>query len=140
VRTIVATEPEPTTTAPLTQTELESTTPTTTTSATEKTTTTATTRPVGPVEWPAARSGHTVVVASVPTTKGRDSGLRLARAAIRAGLPNVGVLDSSEFASLRPGYYVVFSGFYRTVDGALAAVEAAQAKGYPRAYEREITP
>jgi hypothetical protein len=136
VRTIVATEPEPTTTAPLTQTELESTTPTTTTSATEKTAT----RPVGPVEWPAARSGHTVVVATVPTTKGRNSGLRLARAAIRAGLPNVGVLDSSKFASLRPGYYVVFSGFYRTVDGALAAVEAAQAKGYPRAYEREITP
>jgi hypothetical protein len=78
-----------------------------------------------------------VVVESTPE---REAAERLARAAIRAGLPDVGVLDSSEYASLRPGYYVVFSGFYRTVDDALAAVEAAQQNGYPRAYEREITP
>ena len=80
------------------------------------------------------------MVASVPTTSGREAALQLARAAIEAGLPRVGVLDSAEFASLRPGYFVVFSGFYRTVDGALEAVESAQGRGYPRAYEREITP
>src|ERR687895_192655 len=57
-----------------------------------------------------------------------------------AALVPVGVLDSSRFASLRPRYYVIFSGFYRTVDAAQAAVEAAQKNGYRRAYEREVTP
>jgi hypothetical protein len=141
VRTIVATEPTPTTTAAATETALQPTTPTAPTTAatgTETAATTTRTRPQArPIEWPAERSGHTVVVASTPE---REAAERLARAAIRAGLPDVGVLDSSEYASLRPGYYVVFSGFYRTVDDALAAVEAAQQNGYPRAYEREITP
>jgi hypothetical protein len=140
VRTIVATEPMPVTSAPATQTVPERTTPApTTTAATTGTgaTTTRATRQSAPIEWPADRSAHTVVVAS---TTEPETAARLARAAIRAGLPDVGVLESSEYASLRPGYFVVFSGFYRTADDALAAVEAAQQNGYPRAYEREITP
>jgi hypothetical protein len=138
VRTIVATAPPPTarpTTTP-TATAFQ---PTTTAPAMTATTTRPT-RQTSPIEWPEARSGHTVVVASVPETNGREAALRLARAAIRAGMPRVGVLDSSEFASLRPGYFVIFSGSYETEDEALAAVEAAQSRGYPRAYEREITP
>jgi hypothetical protein len=35
---------------------------------------------------------------------------------------------------------VIFSGFYRTVDAAVAAVDTAQENGYRRAYEREVTP
>jgi hypothetical protein len=137
VRTIVATAPPPTArpTTP-TATAFQ---PTTTAPATTATTTRPT-RQTSPIEWPAGRSGHTVVVESVPTTRGRDAAAQVARAAIRAGLPRVGVLDSSEYASLRPDYFVIFSGFYRTEDQALAAVETAQSRGYPRAYEREITP
>jgi hypothetical protein len=144
VRTIVATEPTPTS-APATETAPATTTPAPTTTAattgtgttgTGATTTRAPTQSA-PIEWPADRSAHTVVVAS---TTEPETATRLARAAIRAGLPDVGVLESSEYASLRPGYYVVFSGFYQTADDALAAVEAAQQNGYPRAYEREITP
>ena len=141
VRTIVATEPTPEAEPTPTATAFQ---PATTVPATAATATTGTkTRPpkqTSPIEWPAGRSDHTVVVASVPTTTGREAALRHARAAIAAGLPRVGVLDSSEFASLRPGYFVVFSGFYETEEGALSAVESAQARGYPRAYEREITP
>jgi hypothetical protein len=140
VRTIAATEPTPVTTAAATQTALATTTPVPTTTAPATETGPATTRPTRqarPIEWPANRSAHTIVVAS---TTERDAALRVARAAIEAGLPDVGVLDSSEYASLRPGYFVVFSGFYETADDALAAVEAAQQNGYPRAYEREITP
>jgi hypothetical protein len=140
VRTIVATEPMPLTRPVPTETAfVPTTTPARTQTATAATTT-GPARPSSPIEWPDDQSGHTVVVASVPTTNGREAALRLARAAIAAGLPRVGVLDSSEFASLRPGYFVVFSGFYETEDGALAAVESAQSRGYPRAYEREITP
>jgi hypothetical protein len=139
VRTIAATEPTPTVRAPETATVFVPTTAPTT----DTTGTTTATRPAGPtapIDWPAGRRARTIVIASVPTTRGREAALRLARAAVRAGLPNVGVLDSSRFASLRPGYFVVFSGFYATLDGALAAVESAKARSYPRAYEREITP
>jgi hypothetical protein len=139
VRTIVATEATPTAQPTPTATVFQ---PTTTAPPTAATDTTRTTpaRQTRPVAWPTGRTGRTVVVASVPTTSGREAALRHARAAIAAGLPRVGVLDSSKFASLRPGYFVVFSGVYETEDGALAAVEAAQSRGYPRAYEREITP
>jgi hypothetical protein len=140
VRTIVATESAPTTTSPPpTQTPPE---PTTRATTTPPPTETAPRPPrqTAPVAWPAGRSGYTVVLGSVPTTRGRDAAVRQARAAIRAGLPAVGVLDSSKFASLRPGYYVIFSGYYRTVDGAVAAVDPAQENGYRRAYEREVTP
>jgi hypothetical protein len=137
VRTIVATESTPTTTP--TQTAQEPT-PGATTAPAPTETGARPSRQTGPVTWPQGRSGHTVVVDSVPVTRGREAALRQARAAIRAGLPAVGVLDSSQFASLRPGYYVVFSGFYRTIDGAQAAVETAQKNGYRRAYEREVTP
>lgn len=134
VRTIAATEPTPTVRPAETETVF---TPTT------APTTTVTTPPAGPatpIEWPAGRRAYTIVVDSVPTNRGREAALRIARGALRARLPDVGVLDSSKFASLRPGYYVVFSGFYETLDGALAAVEAAKSRGYPRAYEREISP
>jgi hypothetical protein len=140
VQTIVATEPTPTARPTPTPTAFQ---PTTTAPTTATTATTRKMTPpaqTNPIEWPSGRSAHTVVVASVPSTTGREAALRHARVAIRAGLPRVGVLDSSQFASLRPGYFVVFSGFYKTEDGALAAVEAAQQNGYPRAYEREITP
>jgi hypothetical protein len=144
VRTIVATEPMSLTRPVPTETAFVPTTttpPETAPSGTQTaTTTTGPAKRSAPIDWPDGRSGRTIIVASVPTTNGREAALRLARAAIAAGLPRVGVLDSSEFASLRPGYFVVFSGIYETVDGALAAVESAQSRGYPRAYEREITP
>jgi hypothetical protein len=136
VRTIVATEPTPTAQPTATATVFQ---PATTTRAAEPPTTREA-RQTKPIGWPAGRSARTVVVASLPTTTGRQAALRHARAAIAAGLPRVGILDSSEFASLRPGYFVVFSGIYETEDDALDAVDAAQSRGYPRAYEREITP
>ena len=140
VRTIVATESAPpTTAAPPTQTAPEPTSATTTAPAPTETARRPA-RQTAPVDWPQSRSGYTVVVGSVPTTRGREAAVRQARAAIRAGLTTVGVLDSSKFASLRPGYYVIFSGSYRTVAEALAAVETTRQNGYPRAYEREVTP
>jgi hypothetical protein len=135
VRTIVATEGAPTVEPPTPT--VTAFTPTTTA---PRRTTTRPARQAGPIEWPEGRSGHTVIVDSVPTTRGREAALRVARAAIAAGLPRVGVLDSSQYASLRPGYFVVFSGLYETEDEALAAVESAVANGYRRAYEREVTP
>ena len=90
--------------------------------------------------WPAGQTGWTVVLQSLPTANGRAFALAQARAAIHSGLGAVGILDSSQYSSLHPGYYVLFSGIYHSAGPANAGVTAAQAHGYPRAYPRRITP
>ena len=62
-----------------------------------------------------------------------------ARSASKAGLPEVGVLDSSRYSSLHPGYAVVFSGIYDSREEADRAQLAANAKGFSAAYVRQIT-
>jgi hypothetical protein len=89
--------------------------------------------------WPAGESGYTDVLESVPVTGGRAAAVGRARQAKRSGLKQVGVLTSSEYASLHPGYYVVFSGIYRTQADATAALSAAQAKGFRGAYQVRVT-
>jgi hypothetical protein len=90
------------------------------------------------VEWPPSENGYTVVLASIPSDAGRAVAIRKAQEALRSGLPEVGVLDSAEFSSLHPGYYVVFSGIYDDQRSALAAVPRVQ-RLYPAAYIRQIS-
>jgi hypothetical protein len=91
-------------------------------------------------EWPPGRGGWTVVLQSLPTSNGRPFALAQARAAEHGGLQDVGIIDSSKFSSLHPGYYVLFSGIYSSFDDANTGVTAARSHGYPRAYPRRITP
>jgi len=91
-------------------------------------------------EWPAGKSGWTVVLASLPTANGREFALAQARAAEHSGLQAVGIIDSSKYASLHPGYYVLFSGVYTSLDDANTAATTAQSHGYRRAYPTRITP
>lgn len=113
--------------------------------ATVPTQTTATTapRPQPPrrtlSEWPQGRSGWTLVLASLPTSAGRPAAVTKAREALRAGLPEVGVLDSSKYSSLHPGYYVVFSGIHSSIGEAQDAVSKASQSGYENAYARRVT-
>jgi hypothetical protein len=95
--------------------------------------------PGNPVEWPADEDGFTVVLASLPVSGGRDTAMQKARSAIRAGIKEVGVLDSEDFASLHPGFYVVFAGVYPNLEDAEGAVSDATGAGFPNAYAREIT-
>ncbi|HZB22466.1 MAG TPA: zinc ribbon domain-containing protein [Gaiellaceae bacterium] len=90
------------------------------------------------VEWPPSQSGYTVVIASIPTGTGRAQAIRKAREARRSGLREVGVIDSSEFSSLHPGYYVVFSGIHGQQRDALRAAPRVQSL-YPAAYVRQIS-
>jgi hypothetical protein len=103
----------------------------------------ATTTAPGPgvlTSWPAGQNGFTVVIESIPAGgSGRALAVARARAASTAGLPSVGVLDSSRFSSLHPGYYVVFSGVYDSDAQAERARAAASVKGFQAAYVREIT-
>jgi hypothetical protein len=89
--------------------------------------------------WPAGQSGYTVVLESIPVSAGRPLAVSRARSAARSGLPQVGVLDSSRYSSLHPGYYVVFSGIYDSAAEAARNRSQALAEGYPVAYPRQIT-
>ena len=116
----------------------------TTAGTTTGTTTTATTATTGGsrtiVAWPSGRRGYTVILASVPTSQGRSAAEARAREASGDGLPQVGILNSSDFQSLNAGYYVVFTGVYDTESQVKAAVSRARAAGWPIAYPREIVP
>lgn len=106
--------------------------------STEPTATTPTT-PSGS-GWPAGQSGYTVIVASIPVSQGEAAAQAQAQRATAAGLPQVGVLESSQFSSLRPGYYAVFTGVYSSLDQAKSALPQARAAGFSDAYTRRVTP
>ena len=93
----------------------------------------------GLTAWPANKNGYTVVVESIPVSAGRSLAVERARAALRAGLPQVGLLNSNLYSSLHPGYWVVFSGIYPSSGAADSAAQSAQAKGFGTAYSRQIT-
>ena len=89
--------------------------------------------------WPAGTSGYTDVLESVPVTAGLATATARARLAKRAGLKDVGVIASSQYSSLHPGYYVVFAGIFTSAAAASAALPAAHAKGWPDAYQTPVT-
>lgn len=98
-----------------------------------------TARPPGALtSWP-TRDGYTVILQSIPAGAGRTNAVRTAKQALSAGLPQVGVLDSAQYSSLHPGYYVVFSGIYTSNGEAAAHVAEAQRAGFRAAYIRPIT-
>jgi hypothetical protein len=91
----------------------------------------------GRIQWP-ARDGFTVVLASIPARgSGRVDALAKAKLARSKGLRNVGVLASGKFASLHPGYFVVFAGVYDSLEEAQTAAIRVLSR-FPNAYAREI--
>ena len=135
--TIAATGPSSISTP---STETVPTEPTTTAETETETTPTATEPPPAPelVDWPPSQNGYTIVIASLPAGGGRAQAIRKAREVLASGLPEVGVIDSGEFSSLHPGYYVVFSGIYPDQRAALGGVGRVQ-RLYPAAYMRQIS-
>jgi hypothetical protein len=112
------------------------------TTATTATTATAPPPPPPPpnrlTKWPAGRSGWTVVLDSLPS--GSPVAYAEARQALRKGMKRVGVLNSSSYSSLHPGYLVVFAGIYDSEAEAQGALLNAHEHGYGGAYPRRITP
>jgi hypothetical protein len=92
----------------------------------------------GLVVWPSGTPAYTVVVASLPEARGEAAAREQAQAAADAGLADVGVLASSDYSSLRGGFWVVFAGVYPTLGEATAALDATRASGFPDAYVREV--
>jgi hypothetical protein len=92
----------------------------------------------GRLHWPANENGWTIVLVSYPKTTGRPSALATASRGVKSGLRQVGILDSGRYASLQPGYYVVFSGIYASKADADAGVGTARGAGFGGAYSRQI--
>jgi len=122
--------PEPTVTAPTTA-------PPPATTAPPPATTAA---PPANIAWPAGRRGWTIVLISIPQgNEGRSLADTRAADARRAGLQDVGVLNSSRFASLHPGYFVVFVGVFDSEAEATSALPRARS-AFPLAYSRQVVP
>lgn len=86
-------------------------------------------------DWPGG-SGFTAILASLSTEA--DAASTQAEATAR-GL-DAGVLYSSNFSSLRPGYWVVFSGVFPDASGASTRASRAHELGYSDAYPRFVAP
>jgi hypothetical protein len=140
--------PVVTTTAPSTDTGAQPPQPATTVAVT-----TVATVPTAPVDtatvttgkkptlivWP-GKTAYTVVLDSLPSPGGHAGALAQANKALAKGLPQVGVLDSGDFPSLNPDYYVVFSGIYKTLLQAETGARNARFQGFGSAYPRQIKP
>jgi hypothetical protein len=88
----------------------------------------------GDAEWPASKSGWTVVLASdTSESAARDKAEDFAA----DGIAGVGVLDSDDFSSLRGGFWVVFAGQYDSQSEAADALDGIDARD---AYIRRIEP
>jgi hypothetical protein len=89
---------------------------------------------------PAAGKGanYIVVLASVPLSLGRADALHEAAAARAQGVGKVKIVDSSDYPTLRTGYYAVYSGPYPTLDVLQPALEQIRGQGYPGSYSRRL--
>lgn len=125
----------PTTSTSPTTTTFPTTTGTTGSTTTSPTTTGSTTI----IPWPSGEDGYSVFLKSTPTSEGRGPADSAAQRAISNGLRDVGVLNSSSYSSLNPGYYVTFTGVYDTRNEAENALPRARNSGFPTAYVREVS-
>jgi hypothetical protein len=80
------------------------------------------------------------VLDSLPNPSGRAQAYAEARQARRGGLKKVGIIDSSQYSSLHPGYFVVFAGIYANEAEAQGSILDAHQHGYGGAYARRIIP
>ncbi len=85
--------------------------------------------------WPEGEDAWTVVLFS--STRRAEADAKAKGYADQG--KSVGVLKSDDYASLRPGYFVVFSGQYETQKEAQSAAEGFGADA-PGAYARKVTP
>jgi cell division septation protein DedD len=121
----------------------EPTEPTTTTAPATTTAPTTTAKPPAnpaSIVWPRDRRGWTIVLLSLPQSNGLAAANAKAAQLRRGGLRRVGVLDSDRYASLHPGYYVIFTGIFDSEAEAASALQRARAVCDCTAYQREIIP
>jgi hypothetical protein len=87
----------------------------------------------GDSDWPPGRTAWTAILSSVRS----ESDARAAKRTLIDQGEQAGVLLSDDFADLRPGFWVLFSGLYSGRQDAIA--QAASLRGeFPGAYARRL--
>ena len=85
--------------------------------------------------WPSGKTAWTVILESATSESAAD-----AKANELAGQgTTVGVLHSDDYSSLKPGYWVVFSGQYDSQSAAQSAADGLKSQ-VPEAYARHVVP
>jgi hypothetical protein len=111
---------------------------TTTRTVTTSTSPSSSIHSTGLIDWPGP-SAYTIVLASIPISSGKAGARQKALEALHSGLlDDVGVLDSSNFSSLHPGYFVIFSGVYESQSEASKHLSAAQRAGFNSPYVKRV--
>ena len=87
----------------------------------------------GDSDWPSGRTAWTAILASVRS----ESDARAAKSRVAGDGEPAGVLLSTGFPELRPGYWVVFSGTYDSRNTAIAQAVKLR-PDFPTAYARHI--
>jgi hypothetical protein len=96
--------------------------------------------PVDPTEpssggdWPAGQTAWTAILSSL----GNEAAAIAAKSKLEGQGEPAGVLFSSDFADLQPGFWVVFSGTYSSRDPAIDQATRLRPQ-FPGAYAREIS-
>jgi sporulation related protein len=83
--------------------------------------------------WPAGRDGYTVVLLSASDRQGASSFAKTAK----QGGTKVGALRSGQYPSLQKGFWIVFSGVYRTRPQAERASKR-MSRGFPGAFPQFV--
>jgi hypothetical protein len=84
-----------------------------------------------------AKRGWIVILASIPTRNGRGAALSFSRRA-RGSVGGLSILNSSNRRPLRGGYWVVYTGPYKTLAAVSQHAGDIHAAGYRTAYIREL--
>jgi hypothetical protein len=84
--------------------------------------------------WPDGKTAYTVILFSEQSFSAAKS-----KAQTVPSLPDVGILESSKYSTLRGGYFVVFSGQYDTQGAAQKAAKSAASQA-PGAYPKQVKP
>jgi len=85
-----------------------------------------------------AQHGWIVILASLPTSKGKAAATVFAAKAKRAGAGTVSILNSSNSRPLRGGYWVVYTGPFSSLADVNQHASAVHAHGYGSAYIRQL--
>jgi len=85
-----------------------------------------------------AEHGWIVILASLPTSKGRNAAIAFAAKAKRAGAGSVSILNSSNRRPLRGGYWVVYTGPFSTLGQVNQRAADVHSHGYGSAYVRQL--
>jgi hypothetical protein len=85
-----------------------------------------------------AEHGWIVILASIPTARGRAAATSFAKAAQQKGVGGVSILNSSNRKPLRGGYWVVYTGPFATLATVNQHAAAVHGGGFPSAYIRQL--